>query len=99
MKSLTDEIERAVEAANWPTPAAHRSGRKPERPYVAVLRHTGDDGTTCTEVIRGFAYATLDEAIENAAACVAARKDALRRRLADPHAESLREQYGLTQSL
>lgn len=94
MQTLTEQIETVVAAFPFGTATAIKRGRRPEWPYVPVVDH-GDR----TEQLKGFAYATRDQAVAKALHTIEHRRAAMRLRLADPTCRAFREQHGLPRDI
>jgi hypothetical protein len=95
-------FEEAAARADFGKASARRSGRNPNWPYVAVIDH-GEQATgvhtTRTETILKVAFATRDEAIQEAQRQIDFRRRSLAKRLALPGYRALREQHGLPTEL
>lgn len=89
-------VEQALDEMNFGEPEAVKRGRRAEWPYVPVLRFHAH-GKHQTTQIKGFAYATREEAIEKATKQVAFLRQHYAERLRDPRYRALRLQYGLPQ--
>ena len=92
--NLLSQIDAVVAAHSFGIPASVKRGRRAEWPYVPIIDHG-----THTEQLRGFAFATRDEAVAFAEKTIDLRRDALRHKLLEPRYRVLREHHGLPREL
>jgi hypothetical protein len=90
-----DEINRLVSALDFGTASAVKRGRNPAFPYVPIIDH----GDRTENPARGNAFKTRAEAVAEAQRCIDARREHLRRTLAEPRMRALREQHGLPRDI
>lgn len=90
----TERIDAAALTADFGRPQAAKTGHRPEWPYVPVIERTIPRGRQ-TEIIRGYAFATRDEALAFAAKHIEGLRAQLRRQLAEPRYRALRQAYGI----
>ena len=90
-------FEQAADAADFGTPSARKAGRNPRFPYVPVVKVSPLRPTT--RQIKGYAYATRNEALAHAERHIANARRTLARQLADPRYRALREQHGLPREI
>lgn len=89
-------IEQALDGMSLGEPEAVKRGRRSEWPYVPVLRFH-DHGNHQTTQIKGFAFATREEALEHARKHIAFLRQHYAERFRDPRYRALRMQHGLPQ--
>lgn len=92
---IAEAVERAY--GGYVASAAKR-GRRPEWPYVPIVKfpeHPQGLRVEQTRQLRGLAYTTRAEAVARAARQIEAWKVDLADKLARPNFRALREQYGL----
>lgn len=97
-----DAIETVVASYPFGRASAAKRGRRQEWPFVPVIDH-GEQAIgvhrTRTEQIKGKAFATREEAVAYAQACIDARRESFRHKLRDPCHRALREQWGLPREI
>ena len=96
MSRFADRILAAINEPNrWGTPGAVKRGHNPAFPYLPIVIYS--DRTT--NPARRRAFATREEAVAFAAACIEQAKAVTAKNLAIPGFRGLREQYGLPREL
>ena len=102
MTDLAEQIAAAVDAAFATyTAEARKGGRRPEWPYVPIVRITDPTAPYGggTSQVKGLAYATRDEAVDAARRQIDAERATLAAKLADPTHRALREYHGLPRDI
>jgi hypothetical protein len=96
MSTFADRILAAINVPNrWGAPGAVKRGRSAALPYVPVVVYS--DHTSNPAHRRAFA--TREEAVAFAAACIEQAKAVTAKNLTLPGFRGLREQYGLPREL
>lgn len=94
------QIEQAVHSAyGHYRPEALKRGRNPTFPYVPIYRFGEDAGKAQTTQIRGYAFATREEAVAYAQRMIDAFGNKMRADLRNPKCRALREQHGLPREI
>jgi hypothetical protein len=87
----------AAASADLGLPGARKSGHTLAYPYVALLLRTDDVGKKRSEVIKGLAFPTREDAVAHARLHIERERRSLQERLSLPRYRLLREQYGVTE--
>lgn len=95
------DIAAAIDAHQPPQWGdARRAGRNPNYPYIPIVVTSHDNGwNRTTAVIRGYAFATRDEAVQFARDTVHHRRQKLIDQLLKPNQRAHRTRYGLPADL
>jgi len=94
-----EQIETAVESQNWGIASAAKRGTNPDFPYVPIIEYTVNGKPKTRNPIKGYAFATREEAVAIAQIQIDALKAAIKAQLAEPRKRALREQYGLPREM
>lgn len=89
------EVDRVVDALDLGTPSAVKRGRNPDFPYVPIIKH----GERTENPMKGFAYATREEAVAAAEHHLAALREATKVKVKTTRYRALREHHGLPREL
>lgn len=98
-----DEITAAYDRLMAPAArkaSAAKRGSNPNFPYVPVIAYLHNERMPKTHnPIRGFAFATREEAISHAQRYLDDERALVCARIAEPRCRALREQYGLPREI